>query len=518
MQKRLSHSTSRPRYDGRPAADPPLLARRWVWLTALAVILLVGAGLRLYRLPELPVGLHYDEAANGILAGEIARGLKAPIFIPSYTGKEVAFFYWVALWMRLLGVSTLALRLSAALVGIVTIAAAAWAVRELLGDWPAAPWVALIVAAFLATSFWHVLLSRYGFRAITQPLLQALTVAALWRGLRLSAGEERGDGPGRRRAIRPDLLWFVLAGALCGLTAYTYLAARLFPIPLAAGLLAALLTTPRRRSLLTRLAIFVAVAALVLAPLAAYWLTHPGSFLARANQVAPTAWSEVWSGLVRCAGMFFLRGDPYIRFNLPGRPLLDPVTGVLMLVGVGVVIRRLVQRGQPALSAPLSTPVFLLIFLPVMLLPSALATNEVTPSNLRTVGLMPFVYVFPAVGIWAVGQWLVRVLRGRVDGLLLIGQRGACGQVVVLALMLLVLTPVTAHAYFGRWAASAALYDATDGDLVDVARYLNEDETAAGATPYVASIHYRHPTLAFLAQDYAALRWLTGGSSLVVPA
>ena len=45
---------------------------------ALLLILLVAAGLRLYRLPELPLGLHYDEAATGILAGEIASGASRP--------------------------------------------------------------------------------------------------------------------------------------------------------------------------------------------------------------------------------------------------------------------------------------------------------------------------------------------------------------------------------------------------------------------------------------------------------
>ena len=101
-------------------------------ITAIVLILLVGAGLRLYRLPELPVGLHYDEAANGILANEIAQGDKTPIFIPSYTGKETLFFYWAALWIRLLGRTTLALRLSAALIGLGTVAATIWATQELL--------------------------------------------------------------------------------------------------------------------------------------------------------------------------------------------------------------------------------------------------------------------------------------------------------------------------------------------------------------------------------------------------
>jgi hypothetical protein len=80
-----------------------------------------------------------------------------------------------------------------------------------------------------------------------------------------------------------------------------------------------------------------------------------------------------------------------------------------------------------------------------------------------------------------------------------------------------VLTPLTDRHYFRDWATSPALYEAADGDLVDVARYLNQTDLT-GVTPYVASLHYRHPTLAFLAEDYTALKWITGGETAVLPA
>src|SRR5207244_8770600 len=35
---------------------------------------------------------------------------------------------------------------------------------------------------------------------------------------------------------------------------------------------------------------------------------------------------------------------------------------------------------------------------------------------------------------------------------------------------------------------------------------------------YVSAIHYRHPTLAYLAHDFDQLHWLTGGTALVLPA
>lgn len=459
---------------------------RWPLIAAFLACLAAGAALRLARLPELPLGLHYDEAANGILAAEIARGIKHPVFIPSYTGKEVLFFYWAAAWMRVLGEGVLALRLTAAVAGICTVAAAAWATCELLHDREDAPWIGAFTAAFLATSLWHLIFSRIGFRAITQPLLQALTVGALWRGLRL---ERRG--------------WLVLAGLLAGATLYTYLASRAFPLPLAVALLALLLTDrERRRIRLGHILLFGVAAIAALIPLAAYFIAHPAALTTRIGQVAARSWAEAWEGLRACLGMFFLKGDPYIRFNLPGRPLFDPPTAALFLLGLLITFRRLFDR--PGRPLPIASGLFLLTLLPIMLLPSALATGEITPSNLRAIGLLPFIYSFPALAA-------VSLLRSVVPAACL--DRWALGLILF---FLALQAPVTSTLYT-RWATSPALYEAADGDLVDVAAYLNGTDLE-GVTPYIASIHYRHPTLAFLAKDYPRLKWLTGGETLVFPA
>ncbi len=515
-----------------PLVTHKLPGKRQIWhyTAMLLLVLFVAAGLRLYRLPELPLGLHYDEAANGILAAEIAHGDKTPIFISSYTGKEVLFFYWTALWMKLLGATPLALRLSAALVGIMTVAATIWATRELLHGHRDAQWVAILTGAFVATSFWHLVLSRYGFRAITQPLMQALTVAALWRGLRLSdRNSEIVQGVGFPNLLgvhhkEPEQVrgsyvstqtfqdlgskkgvgWFILAGLFCGLTAYTYLAARAFPVPLTAALLTVLITErDHRRARMGQCVIFVGAAALTLAPLAHYWLTHPGSFMTRTDQVAAASWAEAWAGIRACLRMFFLRGDPYIRFNVPHRPLLDPVTTVLFLLGLVAAIWYL-KRPQHRASC-----IFLLICLPTMLLPSALAVGDITPSNLRAVGLLPFIYIFPALGLSALKS---AISKSPISRYPVRPQRSA-----FIILLLAIATPISAVSYFRDWGPSSALYDAADGDLVDVATYLNQTDLST-TTPYVASIHYRHPTLAFLAEDYGEIRWFSGGKTVVFPA
>ena len=70
--------------------------------------------------------------------------------------------------------------------------------------------------------------------------------------------------------------------------------------------------------------------------------------------------------------------------------------GALLVVGWFVTLlrwRRFPYDWQRA-------AITLLIFTPlVMILPTALATNELIPSNLRAIGLIPFIFYLPAIGV-----------------------------------------------------------------------------------------------------------------------
>ena len=471
------------------------------------VVLLVAAALRLWALPSFPVGLHYDEAANLILARQIAEGQYRPVFIQAYTGKEVLFFYAVAPWVRMTGGSPWGLRLGAAMLGILTVAATYAATSALLGPRKRTASIALFAAAWIAVAFPHVLLSRYGFRAISQPLLQALTVAALWRGLRSGRWS-----------------WLVAGGAFLGLTAYTYLAARLFPVPLGIALGWLLVRSePRaRRRLLGQLALVLAVALAALAPLGLFFLQHPEAFTTRITQVASPNWSDALRGIWLClrALVWPGAGDGYVRFNLPHLPLMDVISALLALLGL-VSWLRLRRKDS------LGSAAFILVIgaIVAMILPSGLATGELTPSNLRMAGLFPFLALLPAWGLseglrvfggMAPGKWQMRTSDGRP-------QPSAYAALLPLSLASLLFVGGAARtaSIYARWSSSDALFRAADGEMVLAARALDAAiETApdpAGVTVYIASEHYRHPTVAALAEHYEDAKWLTGGATLVLP-
>jgi hypothetical protein len=452
-----------------------------------ALIVLLAAALRLAALPTIPPGLHYDEAANVILARGIAFHGERPLFITAYTGKETLWFYLAALVMRLAGPSPFSARLTSALVGTLTVAATGWLVRRLYPDDPRRDDLALLSMAVLAVAFWHGVLSRLAFRAITQPLMQALSLGLLWGGL--------AAPPSRRRRIN-----LLFAGLATGLTAYTYLAARLFPIPLAVGLLVWLVSERIRLPRLLDLSLYTLGAVIAAAPLAAFFLRHPELFTARIGQVAPTSWADVLDGWRLALRMFFLSGDPLWRFNLPLKPLFGPALAACFLIGLGVVIRDLI-KATTALDR--ARGALLIVWPLAMLAPTALATGSVTPSNLRAVGLAPLIALYPALGIVGLVRWLPgmkTIWRARLTGAALILILAGGG---VLAL----------HDTL-RWGREPTLYYDDDGHLAALADFLNRQPD--DATRYVAAYHYRHPTLAALSDGFTSIHSLFGGKALVL--
>jgi len=447
----------------------------------MVIVLLLAAVLRLAALPYLPLGLHYDEAANFILTRQIVDDGYRPLFIRAYTGKEVLFFYAAAPWVWMTGGEPWGLRLGAAMLGLLTVSASFAAVRALLTGVRDRNRIALFAAGWMAFAFPHVLLSRYGFRAISQPLLQALVVATLWHGLR----------SGRTR-------WLIPAGLSLGLTAYTYLAARLFPIPLALALGMLLVRAPAaaRRRLLRRMVIVLIAALVTFAPLGLFFVRNPETFLTRITQVASPSLADAARGIWLClrALVWPGAGDAYVRFNAPGLPVMRPAAALLALIGFGVLV---LTRRRQVLATAGAWLVAATVF--VMLLPSALATGEITPSNLRMAGLYPSIAVLPALGL----QWLLtRVPWVRVRRLV--------------SLILLLVGGAWTAAQHNAWATSAELFRAADGEMVLAAAAL-DDAAMPDTTVYIASEHYKHPTVAALADHYTEATWLTGGATLVLP-
>src|SRR3989344_606626 len=192
-----------------------LVNGRW----SIVCILIIASFLRLYNLMPAdnsgafsPPGLYPDEAMNGNNAVEAIENGDWKVFYPENFGREGLFINIQSLSIIFLGNTPWALRLPSALFGILTVLGLYFLMKEL---WNAR--VGLLASFLLATSFWDIIFSRIGFRAIMAPLL------AVWGFYFLFAAI-------RKRTARSSALFAAAGGAIFGLGFYTYISYRVLPL------------------------------------------------------------------------------------------------------------------------------------------------------------------------------------------------------------------------------------------------------------------------------------------------
>ena len=389
-------------------------------------------------------------------------------------GQEPLFGYLTTISFLLLGPSSFAMRVVAPVIGLVTVAVTYVLGRDLLGRR-----AGLISALLIAVSYWHVHESHTSFRAITLPLMAGLTFWLLWRAL-------KGKGTAG----------FVLAGLSGAATMYTYQSSRVFPVLLVVFFVY-LWACGGRTLPWRRLGVFAGFMFALTLPLVWYYLGHTDLFFARVDQVGAGTTMGLGESLTNALGMFSYRGDITWKFNLPGKPVFDAWISSLFYLGVVVSLWR---WRQPAYG-------LLLLWVAVMILPTALSTES--PHFLRALGIMPAVYILPAVGV----LWLVDLARPRLAALF--GPRASGLAYAALAVWLVFGGVSTYRDYFGEWASNANAYEVYDGDVEDASRYLNCLD--GSEVVMFSSQFYGHYTVLFFERRALDLRWFDGRQSLPLP-
>jgi len=468
----------------------------------LVIVLATGLFLRVFRLETVPRGVLYDEAYNGIDVLRILAGAH-PIFLPANYGREALFQYFQAVSVGLLGHSDWALRVPASICGIVTLPLSYLIVRRLFGSR-----VALLTCAWLAISLWHVMYSRIGLRTIALPVALAAAFYFLWCGLdELSA--ESSAIPANLASLRPPVvLWFGLAGASLGVSLYTYTTSRLAPLVVLAfaGYLAIYRRTLFRRALPAFVVAGLATI-LVFAPEGWYFLHHPESFVLRAREVSvfnpslnqgDSTATLVYSA-VRTLGMFSFLGDEQPDRNIPGRPIFDPFSSLLLAGGLARLL-WLTRRSPRA--------VFLVLWLVILLLPSVTTARNV-PNFLRVTGLIPAIFVLPALG----AEWLWTLWE----------RRGAHSLQILPAICVTLAFGLAASRtyqdYFKVWAQATAVSETFNADrwlTIEAAKSL----ARSGTTVYAGAGNADDPlqTYALTADPSAAqIHLFDGTRSLIFP-
>ncbi len=452
------------------------LHENWVELACLAALLATALIVRGVNLERIPANLGGDEGTWGMEALAMFEGgrLANPFATGWFAFPSLSFLMW-GLSMRVFGASVAGLRAISALIGTATVLSTFVLARELWGRrvaWPA--------AITLTFGHYHIHYSRLAVNNIADGLLVTLALYLLVRGLRSGKA-----------------ICFALTGAVIGLGLYGYIGARLIGILIVAYLawraVAEYRFLVRNRSLLAlTLAAFLVVAG----PLLLHYVANPGDFAAGVNRVSILApgwlarerawwgvgaatiyWRQVWKSI----SGFHYTLDPTFWYHA-AIPLLDAISGVLMIVGMlwAVVYRRRPGNG------------LLLIWFWLAVLTGWVLTEN-PPSSQRMVIVAPALALLTGLGL----NWLIALGQRAVGGGDHVWAGAACALLVAVAALNL-------HYYFAVYTPTLVYANPFAEVATVLGRSLARRTEACTVYFYASPVMYwDHGTMRFLTRVYA---------------
>ena len=309
----------------------------------MVVLLTIVAGVvRIYRVSEVPGGLHGDEALTGLDALRIVQEGWIGPYVGSALGQPSGALYFTALLFKLSEPSIFILHLSMALLGVAGVPAAYLLFRIGFGRW-----IALFGTVALTFSYWHLFYSRSAYIVISMPLMTTLAAVAVLI------------------ALRSSTRWaWLAAGILLGLGVYSYAGYIMF-LTVVVVFLTFVLVLGRDdlKSYVARLAILAVGFVVAVLPMVHMAYSEPDFYFQRHRLFLREPRFEGAETLVDKVS--YLGGRAWDAAILPlrysrvdgvdgmgGKGVLDPIFGLLAYTGLAIAVAR--WRSPPHLLMAIS--------------------------------------------------------------------------------------------------------------------------------------------------------------------
>ena len=380
-------------------------------LIILVLILLLSIFLRFYKLTEGPPSLNWDEISHGYNAYSILKtgqdewGESWPHIFRAYGDYKLPVYVYLTTGsIALFGLNDFAVRFPSALAGVLAVLLTYLLVKKLFKS----DLVAALSAFFLATSPWHIFLSRPAFEA---NLASLLVIAGLYFLL---------IGLDRKRFLALSVFFL-------GLSVHTYNSARVF-VPLILIVFFLLYKNKiLKRVKQKRKEAFLSLAILILffAPLI-FSFTSPEGWarfrwvkildqgainrinMARGSLNLPRPLPRLIHNKATYFSLGFARnylsnfsprylfakGGSNYQYNIPGQGIIFPVQAPLILIGFYWLFKK----------RKLKEVKLIFFWWLLAVIPSA-ATQE-NPHVLRTILVLPVPLILAALGFNQVFLWL----------------------------------------------------------------------------------------------------------------
>ena len=400
-----------PRLYSKLNGDLRIPWRKYWWAyIAFALIMILGTHFRLAGLDIIPGELTNDIYLNLVDAFDFAQGTETPVYFAYNNGRPLFTFYLAAALASApgFGVDYYTLKLSTTLSSLAALPLMFWLGYEFAGKERRYFGIVmgLLLSSLVALSFWDAVISRAGGSYALPPFFAALLGVYLIRAIRHN---RRGD--------------FVMAGLALGFSLYTYAPTRVYPLAAVVAVMIAIvlrkISLRERMRYLVHLSVLAIVSFMVFLPMFHYMIENPDNFWKRATQIVvnPTANPEeetlvlqrnvatFMNNIRKHLLMYNWGGDGLLGRNLPGAPALDSMTGTLLILGLAALAVRMLRSRDPVIWMLPAVLVIMHIPSIVVLGPDA---PSLVPSNTRTLGALPYIYLLAAFPLALIARQLLR--------------------------------------------------------------------------------------------------------------
>lgn len=424
----------------------------WIEIAIVTVILILGAYVRFACLTCLPAGIYPDEAMNTTDGLATAEAGEWELFYENNNGREGLYINILGYLLYWFGNSLWIVRFLPALIGTLTLPAIYWLGRRVSGQYGA-----IMALGLTAFSYWHLNFSRVGFRALLMVFMLAWAFAFLVEGFwHLYKEKEK------------SWIFFAISGLFFGLSLHTYIAVRIAPAVVAAFFILMLLFFWERwREIIKYAFITIIFTFITAAPLIYDFVLNPIHFTGRTSNVSVLNSPDIVMDLAKSVSLTFASflafGDQNWRHNFPWIPIVLPIWGIILFIGVGWGIgafikqigKRIVGKGLKDKKRlwDLVVWVFLIVWWGLMLMPSIM-TNEGLPHALRSIGAIPPTFIL--VG-FIINKWS-KTFKTKA----------------IFALLMILSGIFSVYAYFFLWGQSHQAFGAFDFRTSGIGIYLRD--------------------------------------------
>jgi len=359
-------------------------------------LLILSFFLVFYKFTNIPKYLAFDE----IEFTKLALSLDGKSYTPYSslaTGHSTLYFY-ILLWsLKLFGINTFALRLPAAIFGVLSVImfylVAHLSFRAIRQSAESRGILRNDIMPFLLTFIfltlrWFLNFSRFAFEPTFLLFLELTSIYFFIRTVFI------------RTDPRLEGLSLILSGIFAGLAFNSYTPGRIFFLLPLGFLIFKKYGQDSVLSLRKQLFLFLISFIITIIPLTSYLMTHKESrvdqqfFLKNSKMTVNEKVSGLWQNVSSTTLMFFTKGDLNGRHNYPGKPALNPILGILFVLGLMISIKNWKNPYN----------IFSIFYLLFSIIPTLMTYPWENPNMLRTFTAIPSVVYFVGVAINKIGK------------------------------------------------------------------------------------------------------------------